>query len=127
MNQFGSLMNKKFLYLPFTFVPKYLLSFVENPESNLSNYFLPFKSIKLQIIKSNKFRTYLISDNSIPTSSWSRIKQIEFELVFIKYFEHFLPFWINQITNFQNDLISNEFQFDSIPSLRLSKRDLKES
>ena len=60
--------EKKFLYLPFTFVPKYLLSFVENPESNLSNYFSPFESIKLQIIKSNEFRTNPIFDNLTPTS-----------------------------------------------------------
>ena len=63
--------KKKFLYLPFAFVPKYLLSFVENPESNLSNYFSPFESIKWQIIKSNEFQTNPISDNSTPTSSWS--------------------------------------------------------
>ena len=39
---------------------------------------------------------------------------MNFELIFIEFFEYFLPFQINRIANFL--FISNKFQFDSTPS-----------
>ena len=50
---------------------------------------------------SNKFWTDLISDNLTPTCSWSQIEQIEFELIFIEFFEYFLSFRTNRIANFR--------------------------
>ena len=71
--------------------------------SNISNYFSPFASIELQIFESNEFRTNPISDNLTPTSSWSLIEGIEFELIFIEFFEYFWPFQI--------DLAQTQFGF----------------
>ena len=87
--------------------------------SNISNYFSPFASIELQIFESNEFRTNPISDNLTPTSSWSLIEGIEFELIFIEFFEYFWPFQIDRITNFRIEWISNEFWTNSnlTPSL----------
>ena len=42
-----------------------------------------------------------ILNNLTPTSSWSPIKQIEFELIFIEFSNIFLPF---RITHFRMNL-----------------------
>ena len=52
------------------------------------------------------------SFNLNPTCSWSQIKWIEFELIFIKVFEQFLPIWINRIANIgieSNKLRTNSY------------------
>ena len=51
-------------------------------------------------IKSNEFQTNSFSENLTSPYSWSQIERIEFELIFIKFFEYFSPFQINQIANF---------------------------
>jgi len=45
------------------------------------------------------------------------VESNEFELIFIKFFQHFLPLWINRIANCRIERILNKFQFDFTPSL----------
>ena len=82
--------------------------------SNFSNYFWPFKIRINRItnfwIKSKIFRMNPISENLTPPYNWSCIEQIEFKLIFIKFFEYFFPFWINRIANFPIERILNEFR-----------------
>ena len=69
------------------------------------------------------FRIERISDKSSIWKIWLHpIVGVEsnltnFELIFIEFFEHFLPFRINRIANVRIGGISNEFKFDSTPTL----------
>ena len=76
------------------------------------NFFSRFESMDLKIFELKEFQTNPISDNLNPTSSWSGIKWIKFELIFIEFFEYLLPFRINRIANYWIERISNKFQFD---------------
>ena len=76
-------------------------------------YFLPFNWIGNSRIISNQFWTNPFSGNLTPPYSLSGIEQIKFELVFIEFFEYFLPLQINQIVNYLIEWISNEFQWCS--------------
>ena len=62
-------------------------------------------------IESNEFRTNPISENLTPAYSWSRIKRIEFEIIFIEVFELFLFFRIIESQIFE----SNRTNFERIP------------
>ena len=73
-------------------------------------YFFTFEPIKLQVIKSNKFRTNPISKNLFPPYCWSRIKRIKFELFFIEFFEYFMLFESIKLQFIE----SNKFQKISI-------------
>ena len=74
-------------------------------------------SKSLQLFESNRFLTDPTFVYLTPPYSWSQIKLIEFELIFIKFFEYFLPFGINRIANFQ--IKANEFRtnFNLTPPL----------
>ena len=77
------------------------------------------KSFNYHILSSNfskKYQTNSFSEYVTPPYSWSLIERIKCKLIFIEFFEHFLPIWINRIANFRMEL-ANDFQFDSLSKI----------
>ena len=112
--------NSQGLYSAHSFLTSVTNLEVESNRTNFELIFIEFlellfifwiNRIANSRIKSNKFQLNPTSVNLTPTYSWSRIERIKFELIFIKSFKYFLPFWINRIANFWIEWILNEFRF----------------
>ena len=81
-----------------------------NKELNFIEFLELFFTFRINLnanfqIESNKFWTNRISDNLSPTSSWSQKERIEFESVFIKFFEYFA--FLNQTNRKSNEFRTN--------------------
>ena len=80
-------------------------------------YFFTFEPIKLQVIKSNKFRTNPISKNLFSTLLLESNQTDQIRIIFHRIFQIFHAFRINQIANYWIEQISKKFLSDSTPIL----------